>query len=115
MVPVLVGWVYLDHGFQEGHLKPHMTHIAHTLARQTASKEAGNMVTSYRRYHEIATLALTRGVSRPDIIRELEAERARIDQDSRQGDAIYNHGIRNAKTSCQNAIALVIAELRGNE
>lgn len=93
-------------------MRPHMAHIAQTLARKDAVREAGNTQSSYARYTEMVKKAIENGWLMEDIVVELEGEKERIESDMREGDALFQQGMRATKTSCLNAIELVLSELR---
>lgn len=96
-------------------MKPHMMHIASTLARKELTREAINHESAYATYKRKVKEALERGFSLDRIIDELLAEKDRIWRDPmRDGDALFKQGVQNTKTSCMNAINLVISELRGD-
>lgn len=95
-------------------MKPHMMHIAHTLARKQAIKEAGDKLTTYGKYKQLILRAELNGFSKDEIVDELLKERERIEHDKRWGDALFQEGLENAQESSLNAIDKLIREI-GNK
>lgn len=94
-------------------MKPHMRHIAHTLARKAIVEDALNQAKDYRRYKDLVEQCLARGMSQEQIIEGLEEERQRVQEDEREGDPLFQIGLKNVKESCTKAINLLISELKG--
>lgn len=94
-------------------MKPHLNHIAHTLARKLAVSKAKE--SSYQLYWEKVKRAFEQGYTKTDVIIQLESEMDRIKEDERgeEGDPLFKIGITNAKESCLNAIELIVTELKG--
>lgn len=93
-------------------MKPHLAHMHNTLIKKKLAEDAGNQETSYKNYKSLAKRALDEGYAPILVIAELEAELTKIEADEREGDPIFQNGVANAKTSCSNAIKLVINELK---
>lgn len=96
-------------------MRPHMAHIQNTLIKKQLSENAKNSVTSYHKYKKKATDLLNEGYSKESIIKELELEMDNIRNDRRNGDDLFQEGMRNAKVACISAIRVVISELKGEE
>lgn len=92
-------------------MKPHLNHIKHTMQRRQASSEAGNVDAALYKYKNMVAVAQEHGFTKAQIIAELEAERERVLTDTREGDAIFQQGLTNAKNACQKAIDQIIREL----
>ncbi len=93
-------------------MKPHMAYINNMLIRKQLSNEARNEQTSYRKYKGLVERAMRLGHTNEEIIEELKMEAERVMADRRDGDAIFTQGLANCKTSCVNAITLIISELK---
>lgn len=89
-----------------------MNHIQNTMRRKQAASEAGNKEAAYSRYRRLAEVARSQGYSTIAIIDELEFEKQKVKDDIRGGDAIFQQGLTNAKSSCLYAISLLISELK---
>lgn len=89
-----------------------MMEMAKFSVRKEAAKDAGDQVTAYRKYKHLVLRAKDHQWSNDQIISELEAEKKRIVEDDRKGDALFMEGLNSAKVAHMNAIAAVIAELR---
>lgn len=96
-------------------MKPHLAYINNTLIRKQLANEARNEQTSYRKYMGMVEQARQDGFNDDHIVSELEAEKWRIEHDLREGDAIFQQGLANAKTSCTIAIARIISEIKGQQ
>lgn len=96
-------------------MKPHMQYIAQTLARKKAADDASDYMGSYQTYNKLACRAFEKGYSVSYIIQELEEEKERIEMDRREGDELFQQGLRNAKAACLKAIDLLISELKGDK
>lgn len=97
-------------------MRPHMAHIQNTLIKKKLAEDASNQETSYKKYMKLVTKARNLGHSVYEIISELENEKnviEKMNHDNHEGDPIFQQGVRNAKTSCINAINIIIEELKG--
>lgn len=94
-------------------MKPHMAHIANTVARQQAAEKA--LDSPYARYWALVEKARASGYDDELIIEELEAEAERVRYDEREGDRIFQKGLDNSKVSCLAALMSIIAEIKGPE
>lgn len=94
-------------------MRPHMAYIQHTLKRKQATENAANDQTSYLAYTKIAAQARMNGLDNNAILAELEWEKERIENDHREGDALFQQGLSNSKTSCIKAIDRIISEIKG--
>lgn len=94
-------------------MKPHMRYIQDTIRRKKVAEKVGDKQTTYDKYKDAVAVARERGTSDGQIIMELEDEKTRIENDTRNGDSIYNQGILNARIACIASIDLIIAEIRG--
>jgi len=96
-------------------MRPHMAHINNTLLKKKLAEDAADRATSYKRYMDKVKDAKALGFSVQAIIVGLEEEMEHIKQDERDGDGIFQFGLKNAKESCLNAISNIIEELKGEE
>jgi len=90
-----------------------MMHIANTLARKALNKEAGDYQSSYQKYMKKVKEAQKIGYLPESIIEAIKAERERIINDVKEGDLLFQDGIKRVKTACLQAIAVIIQELEG--
>lgn len=90
-----------------------MEHINKTLARKRLAEEAADVDSTYLKYRGAANRALAHGAKIWDVVKELEAERKRIEADEREGDDIFIQGVKNSKTACLQSIDRLIVELEG--
>lgn len=95
-------------------MKPHMMHIARTLAKKEAVQQASDEEASYRKYIDEVKKAIAYGYSMGKIIGELEKEKERIINDEREGDELVQMGVKNAKISCLVSINKIIDVLQNN-
>ncbi len=94
-------------------MKPHMAHIAETIARKQLVEDAKKPETSYRQYKQIANEALGAGFTKEEIAESLEVVIEMIKNHNSSGDALFLQGVHNWKVSCIASIKVIIAELKG--
>lgn len=94
-------------------MRPHLMHIAQTIARKQANLEALNEQKNYQKYMKMVERARSLGYLAEHIIKELEEERERIMKSKYEGDALFQDGVKNSKKACINAINSIISELKG--
>ncbi len=76
-------------------------------------EKATHKRTSYERYKLMVADAFDKGHTSEHILEAMEFEMNRIKNDKREGDALFQQGVRNSKISCIQALHLIISELKG--
>ena len=94
-------------------MRPHLAHINNDLIKKQLAEEALNKEAAYDKYNKQVDLALEKGFTVKEIVKELEAEAERIRRDEKEGDHLFLMGVRNVKTACLSAIEETILELEG--
>lgn len=93
--------------------RPHMDHLRETLERRQQAARAGDETAAYARYQRQVAVARAEGMDNAGILQELEFEAKRIENDTREGDHLFQQGVKNAKKACLSAIQRIIREIKG--
>lgn len=90
-----------------------MAHMHNTFIKKRLVENARQ--SAYSKYKSIADGALASGMPKETVIAELEAEADRIRNDDRDGDHLFQQGLRNARESSLEDIATLIQEIKKGE